>query len=82
MTDKTDGTVDPSKEIKAWKAYFEYAAEDMRGESPELLVACAHRLLEMSHALAQLLPSEVVNCQSGCKLDQISNVILSAPTGR
>ena len=47
-TDKTDGTVDPSKEIKAWKAYFEYAAEDMRGESPELLVACAHRLLEMS----------------------------------
>tara|TARA_B100000965_G_scaffold329029_1_gene292325 strand:- start:23 stop:238 length:216 start_codon:yes stop_codon:yes gene_type:complete len=48
MTDKTDGTVDPSKEIKAWKAYFEYAAEDMRGESPELLVACAHRLLEMS----------------------------------
>jgi hypothetical protein len=48
MTDKSDGTVDPSKEIKAWKAYFEYAAEDMRGESPELLVACAHRLLEMS----------------------------------
>ena len=41
-------TTDPEKEIRAWKAYFAYAAQDMVGESPELLVACAHRLLEMS----------------------------------
>lgn len=41
-------TTDPDKEVRAWKAYFAYAAQDMVGESPELLVACAHRLLEMS----------------------------------
>ena len=41
-------TADPEKEVRAWKAYFAYAAQDMVGESPELLVACAHRLLEMS----------------------------------
>lgn len=44
----TPGPSDPAKEIEAWKAYFKYAAEDLRGESPELLVACAHRLLEMA----------------------------------
>lgn len=41
-------TTDPEKEIRAWKAYFAYAAQDMTAEAPELLVACAHRLLEMS----------------------------------
>jgi hypothetical protein len=41
-------TMDPAKEIKAWKAYFAYAAQEFDGESPELLVACAHRLLELS----------------------------------
>ena len=41
-------SVDPEKEIEAWKAYFKYAAEDLRGESPEILVACAHRLMEMA----------------------------------
>ncbi|WP_186389184.1 hypothetical protein [Stappia sp. TSB10P1A] len=39
---------DPDKEIRAWKAFFSYAAQDVDGASPELLVACAHRLLEMS----------------------------------
>lgn len=41
-------TMDPAKEINAWKAYFAYAAQDLGGESPEILVACAHRLLEMT----------------------------------
>lgn len=41
-------TMDPAKEIDAWKAYFAYAAQDFGGESPEILVACAHRLLEMT----------------------------------
>ncbi|MBA4611771.1 hypothetical protein H1W37_08930 [Stappia taiwanensis] len=45
----TSATLDPDKEIRAWKAFFAYAAEDLRGNSPELLVACAHRLLEMAH---------------------------------
>ncbi|MCA1298806.1 hypothetical protein [Stappia indica] len=55
MQDLTQGTIDasatldPNKEIQAWKAFFAYAAEDLRGKSPELLVACAHRLLEMAH---------------------------------
>lgn len=48
MTDIPDGTIDPTKELQAWKAYFAYAAQDLESESPELLVACAHRLLEMA----------------------------------
>ncbi len=45
---QTATTMDPAKEIEAWKAYFAYAAQDLGGESPEILVACAHRLLEMT----------------------------------
>ncbi|MAA98663.1 MAG: hypothetical protein CMN87_10910 [Stappia sp.] len=48
MTDDSENTIDPAKELQAWKAYFAYAAQDLETESSELLVACAHRLLEMA----------------------------------
>jgi hypothetical protein len=48
MTDDTENMIDPAKELQAWKAYFAYAAQDLETESSEILVACAHRLLEMT----------------------------------
>jgi hypothetical protein len=48
MNDTLEGTIDPAKELQAWKAYFAYAAQDLETESPEILIACAHRLLEMA----------------------------------